>query len=100
MPIYELFCPTCELNEERLYQSHQAYEQDKRACPRCETGTLERTFSTFAIGNTHKSTASGYIVRELLLGPVPFGHVQSGKLTIDGITMLVLRQIRKDPSCN
>ena len=45
MPIYEYFCPGCDLKFELLRSLSQANEE--ASCPRCNN-TAERVFSTFA----------------------------------------------------
>jgi len=45
MPIYEYFCPQCDLKFELLRPSSQSSET--ASCPRCDNGA-ERIFSSFA----------------------------------------------------
>ncbi|MBA7703947.1 hypothetical protein ES703_112744 [subsurface metagenome] len=52
MPIYEYFCPDCEVKFELLRPLSQSAEA--ATCPRCQKGA-ERKLSTFACFSTDES---------------------------------------------
>jgi putative FmdB family regulatory protein len=49
MPLYEYVCRQCGERFEKLVRASDAQTV---ACPRCESASVTRAFSTFATGNT------------------------------------------------
>ena len=57
MPLYEYICQECGERFERLVRASAAPQTIR--CPRCESDTVARAFSTFATGGTRSGeTAS------------------------------------------
>jgi putative FmdB family regulatory protein len=50
MPLYEYVCQACGEHFERLVRASAAPQTIR--CPRCESATVARAFSTFATGGT------------------------------------------------
>jgi putative FmdB family regulatory protein len=49
MPLYEYICQQCGERFEKLVRTSEAHAV---VCPRCQSASVNRAFSTFATGNT------------------------------------------------
>jgi putative FmdB family regulatory protein len=96
MPIYDLLCTKCGHQEERRYETEQAYRNEERACGTCKKGTLERMLSTFSIGR--RTTESGHTVDVHPAIEMVF-HTCTPEPCLE-IRPALIKRVRKDARCN